>query len=48
MKAVEEKDEAQPTVAFCDRCSTVCDDRCRADAVVSAARDRVVALGFRL
>ena len=38
--------EAQ--VDFCDRCGSVCDARCRADALRTQAFDRVLRFGGRL
>jgi hypothetical protein len=35
-------------VAFCDRCGSVCDARCRADALRAQAFDRVLRLGGRI
>ena len=38
----------EANVEFCERCRTVCDDRCRADAVRQRNLDRARLLGVRL
>jgi len=35
-------------VKFCDRCAQVCDAACRRNAIVERARERALALGWRL
>ena len=35
-------------VSFCERCSPVCDERCRADAVRDRAHDLLFQQGWRL
>jgi hypothetical protein len=34
-------------VQFCERCGTVCDAACRADAMRDRARERAILLGTR-
>jgi hypothetical protein len=35
-------------VTFCDRCSSVCDARCRSNAMRESSQDRVLEHGFRI
>jgi hypothetical protein len=39
---------ALPEVEFCDRCGSVCDTRCRTDALRAQAIDRVLRFGGRI
>ena len=34
-------------VSFCERCGSVCDSVCRADAIREHARQRALAIGWR-
>lgn len=48
MKTNENADYVRSGIEFCDGCGSVCGDRCRTDALLDAARDKVAKLGFRL
>ena len=39
---------AAAEVEFCDRCGSVCDTRCRANALRARAFDRVLRFGGRI
>lgn len=43
MKLFKRKDEE---IEFCDRCGSVCDSRCRADALRERNYDRAIAARF--